>query len=500
MSRRLVAWLLIATPVCVLRVGAVDHALRFDRQASPQTETFKVLSVAAGPSGAEANGKYVLDQIRSRFNRQRDSQVVVYFRWDGTPGRHRLAARWRSPGGSVSTQSEFEYEARDREFGAYWNLPLSASTPVGRWSVEALIDGLPSGSLAFEITDDDVEAGEPSRRPLAHAQLFERARAAFLIVERSATPTMLHDQAGGLVLAPGLVATTFPAVDATDTLHVRAPGGPRQPATSVAAWDRRQGWAILAATVPGRSPLPASSQAAGVGERCFSITGDPSGSHVLVEGTVVGNSEVPGSGRRYVANFFSGATLPGSPVLNEYGDLIGIVGGIASEANKSLRQIIAESATGGGPQNRPVIPVTSLPSSQPSEIASIDDLRRRGVLMAPVTGDHVMSGGFARQISSRPTPHPVDQRDEFAVREAGSMYAFVTWDPKARLRGVAVLRMYDEENHALVESAPKKADLKPGNLVWGQWQVPLPARPGQYRVDVVLGDATYWRRYFLVRE
>jgi hypothetical protein len=496
MNRQLAAWLLVANSVCLARLGA--HSSRVDRQASPQPETFKVLSISAGPSGADVNGRFVLDQVRSRFNRQRDSQVIVYFEWDGTPGKHRLAARWRGPGGGVSTQSEFEYEARDRRFGATWNLPVSASTPVGRWSVEALIDGLPSGSLPFDITDDDVAPGEPPRRPLAPAQLFERARGAFVTVQRSATPTMIGDQAGGVVLGPGLVATAFPAIDATESIHVSVPGGARQMVTAVAAWDRRQGWAVLAAVVPGVSPLPASTQAPGVGDRCYSVTGDPSGSYVLVEGTIVGGSEVPGTGRRYVANFFSGATLAGSPVLSEYGDLIGIVG--ASQAGGSLRLQVAESAATGGPQSRQVIPVSALPSSRSSENASISDLRLRGVLMAPVTGDHVVSGGFARRIETSPTRRPADQRDDFAVREGGSIYAFVTWDPKVRLKGASVLRVFDDANRPVVESAPKKTDLKPGNLVWGQWQFALPARPGQYRVDIVVGDATCWRRYFLVRE
>jgi len=120
--------------------------------------------------------------------------------------------------------------------------------------------------------------------------------------------------------------------------------------------------------------------------------------------------------------------------------------------------------------------------------------------MAPVTGEHVLSGGFARQISKQPTVRPVDQREEYAAREGGAIYTLLTWDPKARLNGTVVMRLYDDENRPLLESKPKKTDLTPGDFVFTQWQVPLPSRPGVYRIDVTLDAAICWRGFFRVTE
>jgi hypothetical protein len=92
----------------------------------------------------------------------------------------------------------------------------------------------------------------------------------------------------------------------------------------------------------------------------------------------------------------------------------------------------------------------------------------------------------------------VDERDEFAGREGGVIFAFLTWDPKTRIKGAAVLHLYDQENRSVLESKPKKVDLKPGEMVFGHWQLSLPAHAGSYRVDVTIGGAVVWRGFFRV--
>ena len=66
-----------------------------------------------GPSGAEANGMFVLTEQRSSFNRKSDREIIVLFEWDGVPGRHRLGAQWHAPDGGAISMSPIDYVAKD---------------------------------------------------------------------------------------------------------------------------------------------------------------------------------------------------------------------------------------------------------------------------------------------------------------------------------------------------------------------------------------------------
>ena len=117
--------------------------------ASPPTLT--VLRIAAGPGGEVRNGEFVLDEERTQFDPARDKQVVVFFQWQGQPGVHRMTAQWKSPDGASSTTSPVQYEAKDRRFGAFWSLPLSAASATGSWTIEATVDGQLGGSCTFDV-------------------------------------------------------------------------------------------------------------------------------------------------------------------------------------------------------------------------------------------------------------------------------------------------------------------------------------------------------------
>jgi hypothetical protein len=236
-----------------------------------------------------------------------------------------------------------------------------------------------------------------------------------------------------------------------------------------------------------------------VGDRCYTVMGGPAGARVLVDGTIVGASASAGT-PGVIASFSGGVALPGAPVLDEYGEVLGIVGGGSLQAVGPLVRQLAQAGSGLGMQGGQIIPLSALPFGTPAAPIPIAELRRRGVLMPPVVGDHVLSGGFARQIGTKPAVRPVDQRDEYSAREGGAIYTFLTWDPKARLKGSVVLRLFNDENRPLVESKPKKSDLKPGDMVFTHWQMPLPSSPGVYRVDITLDGATCWRGFFRVTE
>ena len=221
------------------------------------------------------------------------------------------------------------------------------------------------------------------------------------------------------------------------------------------------------------------------------MEGGAAGGRVLTEGSFSGQTESPGSARRFLATFLNGSGTPGAPVLNEFGELIGIVGG-ASVPGMRLGDLFRFRAELKG---APIVPVSLIrvqPEAQPSTIA---DLHQRGELVPPLVGDeHVMSGGFARDIVKGPVVAPSDQREEFSIREK-IFAAFVTWNPLQRLKGVTKLRVYDSDNRLVGESKPDKVNVRKAQLALTSWQVSVPPTAGLYRVDVFFEEKPLWRAF-----
>jgi hypothetical protein len=480
---------------CVLLLSALVPAAG-SAQAPAQAPSFTLIRVAAGPRGAETGGEFKLEQERATFSRSSDTQVVIQFQWQGTPGLHRLGARWRSPSGGLSI-SEIEYNAPSRTFGAVWTLPITPSMPLGAWAIEATIDGLPSGSLTFEIVDASAPVPAPpraaTRTPLAAPELFRRLDSVYVSIERLASRSGLIDRNGGFVIGPSSVVTAFSALDAADRLELIARDGARKDVAVVGVWDRPQDWAVIPFEAKDATVLPAApAGSANIGDRCFSMESGPSGQRVLSECAIVGRTTADATSPGLVVQFSSGRSVAGSPVLNEFGEVIGMVAGPPAASYRGMTVF----RVGSDPGAR-VLPIAAIRSPGAGPGASVADLKARNVFMGAVDGrDNILSGGFARDVQRNPL-RPVDQRDQFSPAD-GRLFVFLTWDPRERLRGTMVYRLFDEQNRQVTESKPGKVDLKPGNGTFTYWEIPLPPMPGSYRVDVVVGELTMWRGLFRV--
>jgi hypothetical protein len=119
---------------------------------------FRVVRSVSGTRGAQQGGRYVIEDPRTVFYVPDDKQVIVYFEWDGSLGKHHFEGYWKSPEGKTVVISDFDYEAREKRFGAYWSLNLSDGMPVGLWTLEAHVDGEVTGAHSFQI----VAAPKPS--------------------------------------------------------------------------------------------------------------------------------------------------------------------------------------------------------------------------------------------------------------------------------------------------------------------------------------------------
>jgi hypothetical protein len=466
----------------------------------PQTSaTIRVVRVAAGPRGTESGGEFRLDEERTTFNRATDTQVIVSFRWEGAPGMHRMAGRWRAPNGGVSI-SEFEYTARDRLFGAYWSLPITPSSPVGTWTLEATVDGLPSGTLTFEISDTAVVPDGTRRRPLAQSELFDRVSSVFVTIERSTQRGGTIGRTAGFLFVPGHIATTFMAVDAADGLRLLMPAGQREDISSLIAWNQTQDWALLPTATTQSTPLPIAPQIAKVGDRCYSMETGTGATRLLAECEFVGRSNSPAAGNlQLIARFSSGFGAPGAPVLNEFGEVVGMISGALTSRGAVAGDPFGDIlATRGDLKGVAVVLASAVHPPAAATPVSISDLRRQNVLLTPVSRpENVVVSGFAHSVDQG-TKQPIDQRATFSPRD-DHFVAFLEWQPKERLRGGLVCRIYDSTGQLLSQSKHGKIDFKPGPaLRTSEWELSVPSQPGSYRIEVSLDDVTVWRGFIQV--
>ena len=289
-----------------------------------QQPTVHVLRISSGPAGSNVNGEFALTAERSTFNRSDDREVIVLFLWDGVPGAHRLVAQWRSPDSAVTASSAIDYVAKAARFGAYWSLPLSSAMALGTWSIEATVDGMPAGRFTFEVTDNNV-ASSPVKPMLTPAALYERLDRAFVVLGRSSRAGRSLAAAAGFRAGGGLVYTAMSALDSADDIRVLSRDGTATPLTAVVAWNRARHWAVLSGAADADTLAIAAADATKVGSRCVSLEGTSATGRVLSECTITGQ-DAQGATPSFIATFRVGGAVSGAPVLNEFGELIGLVG------------------------------------------------------------------------------------------------------------------------------------------------------------------------------
>ncbi|HJR61899.1 MAG TPA: serine protease [Vicinamibacterales bacterium] len=460
-----------------------------------QTAPLHVLKIAAGPSGVEEKGEFKLAEERTVFSRTEHREVIVFFQWEGAPGVHKLEATWRSPAGATMT-SALDYTARGRRFGAYWRMPMTPTTALGTWSIEATVERQPAGRFTFDVIDATPPPAAPAaavKRPLSQQELYERLARAFVVVTRTLGSGRVLEPTGAVIGGEGQLFTAARGLDEAERLQAVAAGGTAHDLAQVIAFDRAGGWAILAAPTAPAALLPRAAGTLQIGDRCYSMHGSPGGARVLIEGQVTGKTDEKAG--RFMVSFFNGAGTSGSPVVNEHGELVGM---LALNAMPDLRAI---RLTGGTVEfgNIPMIPIAEIAPRAGAVPSTLESLRARGDLLLPLTGEtHVVSGGFATSINRGPIVRPDDQRQEFSAKTDKEVVIFVTWSPRERLKGQTAFNVYDAAGQLVATSKPAKIDFRKSDLVMSSWRIPLFQAPGTYRAEIHLNGKPAWRDYVRV--
>jgi hypothetical protein len=288
----------------------------------------------------------------------------------------------------------------------------------------------------------------------------------------------------------------MPGVDGADTLVALVGEGLRHPVQRITAYDRRQQWAVLVGPVSSQAePLvPANYDDVTVGTRCFAMEGTADGVRVLIAGTVSGRVTTAG-GRILVASFAEAFGMPGAPVVDEYGQLIGMLGAGLPGDQRPLEYV---SAARGQLKGAPLLrlPDDARLASAPAA-ASLEQLRASGNLMPSADDRYVASAGFtAGTVKSLGTRMNFDS--EFQRGESFTLV--VEWSALERVRGQAVVTVIDVDGKVVVTSRPRKVDLKPRQFVAIAWPLTSALPAGTYRADVTIDGVTYWRGFYRVRE
>lgn len=468
---------------------------------------FRLVRSVSGTKLVQETGRYGVEDPRTVFYVPADKEIIVYFTWEGPPGPHRFEGMWKNPSGRVTMTSEFDYTPNQRRFGGYFKMMPGDTPPTGVWTLEARIDGETAGSHAFEIsTAPRPENAKPARRLIPPSEIYSRAAAASVFVENINAKNVRRNVGTGFFIAPGKLLTAFQVIEGAAKVRVLGPQAKVIEVTEVHAFNRRQDWVILNVALENMPSLEReSATGAAVGERSYFLDVPAEGNRVLVETSLIGKQDLGPAGDRLNISDNVNRRAVGSPLFNEYGEVLGLIGGSLVPGVafiEDLAQGVRPNSFGVAQRGTLAVPI-SLVNDSASNVTTIDGLLRDGQFMpALVNTQSVLTGVMARSVNKKTDPpQPIEERIEFSRANAQGVL-LVTWLPKEKRKGYPALRVYNLDNRLISETVnKKKITVTPNKLSYSQWDLNFaPLQPGIYRVDVLLDGDFVWRAFFRMVE
>jgi len=455
----------------------------------------KVVRSVAGSRGDQRGSSFVMADPRTTFFVPDDRQVIVYFEWEAPRGTHHCEGTLRGPNGQLSVMSSFDYPATQTRFGGFWTIPLLENTTAGVWTFDSRVDGESAGTLSFEIVSAKRPAELPKEaEPPTAAELYGRAVAASVLIEKLDDQGHTFDTASGFFLEDGLLVTAFRAIDGAHTLRIRLSDGNRLQPDAVVAWNRRQDWVLLN-VAPGKSATfrRASDKSVTVGDHCYWLDVKTDGARVISDGQIVGKESHEGWGERLSISGLFNSTATGGPVVNDHGEVLGLLGGELPETHRHAGGEIF-TVTGS------VVPIELVHAAPNVTSTPLQSLWATNQFTAPVTrGRNISFGMITQGKPQKGKAFPKELKVDFTPRD-GSATVVIAFQGIEAWKSTAQLRIYDVDNHLLNQGDPVKISLRSGETQERAWTFPLMPKPGIYRADVFVGEEIAWRTYFRISE
>ena len=493
----------VASVVCLLSLSAGMCRGQAGGVAA-EGPKFRLVRSVSGSKGTPQGGRFTMEDPRSVFYIPSDRQVIVYMEWDGPIGKHHLEGFWRNPEGKVTVMNDFDYEAKSTRFGAYWILALTEGADNGNWTLEAHIDGELAGTHSFQVLNAAKPAGtESTRKMLTPAQLYEHALQVSVTIEKFDHSGREFGERSGFLMDGGWIATAFECIDGASKLRVTLSDGTRFETDQLAAWNRRQDWAVLKAT-PNMLPQLRKAEATSwnIGDITSYLDTAAAGDRVIANVTIDGKNAFPWAGMRLNISAGPSERAVGSALLNEWGEVIGIVtrGLIPGVGEVNLADLRMFSRGGLA------VPANLLEGLNPGATETpLSILESKGEFLPPVTaGRNIVSAQFAKTLDKKGgISYPAEGGNVFSKRDP-AVYVYVFWEGKEKAKGLLTMRVFDLDNRLLNKAMlekPLKFSLSKGEQKTTTWDFGIaPFPPGVYRVDVCLDNAPAWRSFFRVTE
>ena len=496
---------LVAAVTCVAGLAVPSQvAARQDQATDTQ---FRVIKTLCGGKGGLHGTEFVMDDPKTAFHVPQDHEIVIAFEWQATPGTHHAVGMWRSPDGKVALTSDFELHSDSTFYVGTWTLAIPATIAPGLWALEAQIDGKAAGTQVFRIISDQPET-VPAPPPLpAPDEIYQRASTAAIFITSLDQNGEVITRGLGFFIANGSVLTAFQVIDGASSLRLDFADGSSATVAGLLAWSRLQDWAILKVGSSNSNPLeqaPAGSWK--VGDICYVLTSGGPNSRTIQTVNITGMEGIRAGGQRLTVSALSPEGWLGAPLLDRYGHVIGILGGAPALSDHRMGNwtTYIDLDQMQAAVNPTVLPLSAIPQKavlqQPTTFA---ELAARGALMKALAVNPQAAIGvicadfrdFQGQtiVPVRPGANP--------SRAAGHFAVVITWGPNEKVRSLAQLRIYDLENHLLLQTAPSKIRLEPRLTTYSAWKIPTSSlRPGVYRIDLLIADQPQWRTFFRLSE
>jgi hypothetical protein len=474
--------------------------------AGPQVHVVRSL---VGAKGEQRNGSFVMTEPRSVFYIPEDREVIVYFEWEGTKGIHHCEGNVRGPSGQFATMSSFDYTATQPRFAGFWRVPLSESSPQGNWIFESRVDGEQAGQLTFQIVATAKPADVVKRSALpTPGELYKLTTAATVLIENLDESGHLRRRGSGFFLKDGVVVTSFRTIESARSLRLILADGKQVSSPSISAWNRRQDWAILSTPIKDAPALKlAESKTWNIGDHCSWLSVKADGTHILSDAQIVGTQSPASYGERIDFNGGYDVTSSGGALLNDQGEVIGVLGGALPE---SLVHGFSYQTSGDVSEltfgtSGIAIAATVLPQSFTGSPATLDDLWNKGQMMPAVSNSKYVMFGMLTQGQQVKGKHfsPADRSEQVTFHRGDSTASvLIHLANNDNLKSTAAIKLYDVDNHLLAAGKSEKISVSRGEVIAERmWQMPLTNLPvGIYRVDIEIADGVAWRQFFKVAE